>query len=116
MPSPTPWEDLAGNGSQTNGGTNFGVGGAGVTYAYGFRPLSQQIDQFQGLVNGNTWPANHLSNSVAVISMGVNDYTWYNQFGNGPQVNCEFSTLRYLFSLTCEVSGSAIDALGTCNQ
>lgn len=76
--SPTPWE-YGGN----NGGVNFGVGGAAVTYAYGLRPLEQQVDAFANLVKGGTFSAAHLAQSVALVSIGVNDYTWYNQNGNG---------------------------------
>lgn len=83
LPSPTPWEAL--NGGKTNGGVNFGVGGAGVTYAYGWRPLDQQVDAFAALVKGGTFTAAHLAGSVALVSIGVNDYTYYNQHGNGAQ-------------------------------
>lgn len=85
VPSPTPWEFL--NGGQTNGGVNFGVGGAAVTYAYGWRPLDQQVDAFAALVKGGTFTADHLAGSVALISIGVNDYTYYNQHGNGAKVH-----------------------------
>nr|XP_024368108.1 GDSL esterase/lipase At5g03610-like isoform X2 [Physcomitrium patens] len=82
VPSPTPWEDLPGNGYQTNGGVNFGVGGAAVTYAYGWKPLEKQVDEFEALVKGGTWTGDHLAQSVALVSIGVNDYTYYNQYGN----------------------------------
>ncbi|XP_024385843.1 GDSL esterase/lipase At5g03610 [Physcomitrium patens] len=85
VPSPTPWEDLPGNGYQNNGGANFGVGGAAVTYAYGWKPLDKQVDEFEGLVKGGTWTAAHLAQSVALVSIGVNDYTYYNKQGNGVQ-------------------------------
>lgn len=86
VPSPTPWEDLPGNGYQTNGGVNFGVGGAAVTYAYGWKPLEKQVDEFEALVKGGTWTGDHLAQSVALVSIGVNDYTYYNQYGNVVQV------------------------------
>ncbi|KAG0562431.1 hypothetical protein KC19_9G145500 [Ceratodon purpureus] len=84
VPSPTPWEYL--NGDQTNGGVNFGVGGAAVTYAYGWRPLDQQVDAFAALVKGGTFTADHLAGSVALVSIGVNDYTYYNQRGDAQGV------------------------------
>ncbi|XP_024379615.1 GDSL esterase/lipase At5g03610 [Physcomitrium patens] len=83
VPSPTPWEWLDDNGNPNNGGANFGVGGAGVTDAYGYRSLEKQVDAFEALVKKKTWTESHLSQSVALISIGVNDYTYYNQNGNG---------------------------------
>jgi len=84
--SPTPWEYLDGQGNPNNGGANFGVGGAAVTNAYGFRPLEQQVDAFEALVKGGTWTGDHLAQSVALVSIGVNDYTYYNQNGKGIEV------------------------------
>jgi hypothetical protein len=84
--SPTSWEYLDGQGAPNNGGANFGVGGAGVTPAYGLRTLEQQVDAFEALVKGGTWTAAHLSQSVALVSIGLNDYTYYNQHGSGIDV------------------------------
>lgn len=84
--SPTPWEYLDGQGNPNNGGANFGVGGAAVTNAWGVRPLDQQVDKFEALVKGGTWTAAHLAQSVALVSIGVNDYTYYNQHGSGIKV------------------------------
>lgn len=83
MPSPSPWQYLDGQGSPNNGGANFGVGGAAVTYNDGHRSFEQQVDAFEALVKGGTWTADHLASSVALVSIGVNDYTRYNQQGNG---------------------------------
>jgi len=80
-------------GGQTNGGVNFGVGGSGVTYAYGWKPLDQQVDSFAALVKGGSFSAAHLAQSVALISMGVNDYTYYNNQGNGIGVRIHILTL-----------------------
>lgn len=102
MPSPTPWEYL--NGGETNGGVNFGVGGAGVTYAYGLRPLDQQVDALANLVKGGTFSKDHMANSVALVSIAVNDYTWYNQNGNGMGV-CTHILLRTLIIHPWFVSG-----------
>ena len=101
VPSPTPWEDLAPNNYANNGGANFGVGGAAVTYAYGFRPLDQQVDMFASLVNGGSWSADHLAQSVALVSLGVNDYTYYNQYGNGPGVISSQPSLNHHLTMNC---------------
>lgn len=77
MPSPTPWEHLDVN-NTNNGGLNFGVGGSGVTYALGFRTLAAQVDAFEKLVNGGLWSKKHLQHSVALVSIGINDYTSFN--------------------------------------
>jgi hypothetical protein len=80
VPTPTPWEHLDPN-NTNNGGVNFGVGGAGVTYALGFRTLAVQVDAFEKLVNGGLWTEGHLKHSVALVSIGINDYTSFNLKG-----------------------------------
>ena len=80
VPSPTPWEHLDAN-NTNNGGVNFGVGGAGVTYALGYRPLAVQVDVFEKLVNEGLWTKEHLKHSVALVSIGINDYTTFNVNG-----------------------------------
>jgi len=97
--SPTPWEYLDGQGNPNNGGANFGVGGAAVTNAYGIRPLEQQVDAFEALVKGGAWTADHLAQSVALVSIGVNDYTYYNQNGNGIGVRASTISPHRLFQL-----------------
>ena len=81
VPSPTPWEHLDAN-NTNNGGVNFGVGGAGVTYAYGYRALDAQVDTFSDLVDGGCWTEEHLRKSVALVSIGINDYTSFNRHGD----------------------------------
>ena len=81
VPSPTPWEHLDAN-NTNNGGVNFGVGGAGVTYALGYRSLDAQVDAFSELVDKGCWTKEHLRKSVALVSSGINDYTSFNLHGN----------------------------------
>ncbi|KAG0608785.1 hypothetical protein M758_8G132100 [Ceratodon purpureus] len=85
VPSPTPWEHLDAN-NTNNGGVNFGVGGAGVTYALGYRPLAVQVDVFEKLVNEGLWTKEHLKHSVALVSIGINDYTTFNVNGTAEKV------------------------------
>lgn len=77
VPTPTPWEHLDAK-NTNNGGVNFGIGGAGVTYALGFQTLAGQVDAFEKLVNGGLWTQGHLKHSVALVSIGINDYTSFN--------------------------------------
>lgn len=81
VPTPTPWEHLDAN-NTNNGGVNFGVGGAGVTYAFGYRALDAQVDAFSELVDGGCWTKEHLRKSVALVSIGINDYTSFNRHGD----------------------------------
>lgn len=98
VPSPTPWEHLNVN-NTNNGGVNFGVGGAGVTFALGFRTLAEQVDAFEKLVNASLWTKDHLQHSVALVSIGINDYTSFNINGT-IEVN---DLLSMLFSIECLV-------------
>jgi len=92
VPSPTPWEHLDVN-NKNNGGVNFGVGGAGVTYAVGFRTLAAQVDAFEKLVNGGLWSKGHLKHSVALVSIGINDYNSFNI-----NVTAEVKTTNHLIT------------------
>ena len=51
---------------------NFGRGGGAVTYAYGHTSLDEQVDQLEDLVGAEA--SDHLKHSVALVSIGVNDY------------------------------------------
>ena len=85
LPSPTPFQQL----NQTRfpkTGINFGQGGAGTTYAFGYRPLDTQVDQLENLVTTGKLSKTHLGRSVALVSLGVNDYGAYNAAGR-PEVN-----------------------------
>lgn len=82
VPTPTPWEHLDSN-NTNNGGVNFGVGGAGVGVGV---TLASQVDAFEILVNGSLWTEGHLNNSVALVSIGINDYNYFNFNGGIAQV------------------------------
>ena len=81
VPTPTPWEQLDKHNTPNNGGINFGVAGASVTYAYGHGILDAQVDRFTKLAEGRLWTQAHLRNCVALVSIGINDYTFYNIYG-----------------------------------
>lgn len=81
VPTPTPWEQLDKHNTTNNGGVNFGVAGASVTYAYGHGNLDAQVDRFTKLAEGRLWTQAHLRNSIALVSIGINDYTFYNIYG-----------------------------------
>ena len=85
VPTPTPWEQLDKHNTTSNGGVNFGVAGASVTYAYGHGTLDAQVDKFTKLAESQLWTQAHLRNSVALVSIGINDYTFYNIYG-APEV------------------------------
>ncbi|CAK9221982.1 unnamed protein product [Sphagnum troendelagicum] len=80
------------NGMKSKGGVNFGVGGAGVTYAYGHVPLDKQVDHLEGLVKGGILTKKHLNKSVALVCIGVNDYSSFNFFQNTLEVLPTFIT------------------------
>lgn len=57
---------------------NFGRGGAVVPYAYGRTSLDAQVDELEDLIAKGNLAKDHLKNSVALVSIGVNDYTVHN--------------------------------------
>jgi hypothetical protein len=75
------------NGMKSEGGVNFGVSGAGITYAWGRASLDTQVDNFEGLVKGGILTKNHLERSVALVCIGVNDYSTFNLFQHTPEVS-----------------------------
>lgn len=79
MPSPIPSFHLK-NDSQSLSGVNFAQGGAGITYAFGFTPLDTQVSDLESLVQKKALSKSHLRNSVALVSLGVNDYGAYNEY------------------------------------
>lgn len=82
VPTPTPWTWMQLDPKTTNnGGVNFAIAGAGTNYDWGHPPLSTQVDAFEGFVKQGLWTKHHLQHSVALVSMGINDYGFYNQAG-----------------------------------
>ncbi|KAG0569983.1 hypothetical protein M758_6G125000 [Ceratodon purpureus] len=79
VPSPTA-SLLLKNNSESLSGVNFAKGGAGVTYAYGMTPLDRQVNELESLVEKNVLSKSHLRKSVALVSLGVNDYSAYNAY------------------------------------
>ena len=79
VPYPTPSFQLK-NESKSLSGVNFAQGGAGVTYAFGYTPLDTQVNQLESLVQKKALSKSHLRNSVALVSLGVNDYGAYNAY------------------------------------
>jgi len=73
LPTPTPFLHRQ-NHFEALQGINFAVGGAGVTYGYGNTTLDEQVDNMETLVANENLTKRHLRNSVAVISIGLNDY------------------------------------------
>ncbi len=90
LPSPNLFEHMKSNGMKSKGGVNFGVGGAGVTYAYGHVPLDKQVDHLEGLVKGGILTKKHLNKSVALVCIGVNDYSSFNFFQNTLEVSIKY--------------------------
>ncbi|KAH8947622.1 hypothetical protein BDL97_11G052600 [Sphagnum fallax] len=80
LPSPTPFKQMKNN--ESVGGINFGRSGGGVTYAFGYTPLDTQVDEFEALVQEGVLLQKHLSNSVALVCLAVNDYSAYNSQGS----------------------------------
>jgi len=74
------------NDSESLAGVNFAQGGGGVTYAFGYTPLDTQVNQLESLVRKKVLPKSHLRRSVALVSLGVNDYGAYNAF-HSPKVH-----------------------------
>ncbi len=87
LPSPTVFEHMKSNGMKSKGGVNFGVSGAGITYAWGRASLDSQVDNFEGLVKGGILTKSHLERSVALVCIGVNDYSTFNLFQHTPEVS-----------------------------
>lgn len=79
VPSPTPSFQLK-NDSASISGVNFAQGGAGVTYAFGYTPLDTQVNDLESLVQKKALSKSHLRSSVALVSLGVNDYSAYNAY------------------------------------
>jgi hypothetical protein len=86
VPTPTPWTWMQLD-SKTihNGGVNFAIAGAGTNYDWGHPPLSAQVDAFEQFVKQGLWTKDHLQHSVALVSIGINDYFFYNEVG-APEV------------------------------
>ncbi|KAG0617476.1 hypothetical protein M758_5G191900 [Ceratodon purpureus] len=92
VPSPIPYQQLK-NDSQSVLGVNFGRGGGSVMYAYGHTPLALQVDQLEALLDKGVLTRDYLSNSVALVSIGVNDYGSRNLHGIF-QVSAESEELK----------------------
>lgn len=59
-------------------GMNFGYGGTGVfDTSYPYPNMTVQIDLFQSLINHKHYTSRHLSNSIALVSVAGNDYSYY---------------------------------------
>ncbi|KAH7373865.1 hypothetical protein KP509_17G077800 [Ceratopteris richardii] len=56
-------------------GVNFAVGGSGVLSAYGYPPISSQIDAFQGVVSSFT--PEQLASAVVLYATAGDDYFYY---------------------------------------
>lgn len=86
VPTPTSWTWMQLDPKTiNNGGVNFAIAGAGTNYDWGHPLLSAQVDAFEQFVKQGMWTKDHLQHSVALVSMGINDYSFYNEVG-APEV------------------------------
>jgi len=67
------------NDSESVAGVNFAQAGAAVTYAFGYTPLDKQVNHLDSLVQKKALSKSHLQHSVALVSLGINDYGAYNK-------------------------------------
>ncbi|KAF9687072.1 hypothetical protein SADUNF_Sadunf02G0055800 [Salix dunnii] len=83
--SPTPYQ-LRNTSKNTQQGLNFAYGGSGAFPTWVKDTLTVQIDQFQQLLKENVysrrWDLDY-SSSVALVSTGLNDYSFYSAAKKG---------------------------------
>ncbi|KAH7301551.1 hypothetical protein KP509_23G031700 [Ceratopteris richardii] len=74
-------------------GISFAVGGAGVLSAYGYPPISAQIDQFQRIASSFT--PEQLASAVVLYTTAGDDYFYY--------INVQKSPIETIYPLTVNV-------------
>ncbi|XP_031495438.1 GDSL esterase/lipase At3g09930-like [Nymphaea colorata] len=79
IPSPVPYRERRTAGSRDRYGMNFAYSGAGVfsTYSAGLPNITTQIDYFERLLRQGTYSRQQLYMSMALLSVGGNDYAAY---------------------------------------
>eukprot|EP00249_Psilotum_nudum_P036613 c8173_g1_i1 orf=388-1410(+) len=63
-------------------GINFGTGGSGVLTAYGYPPISEQIDSLQGIIS--SYKKDEISSAIVIYATAGDDYLYYLTMQNSP--------------------------------